>query len=299
MLAPRADPMTDPISPTAPTAADDAGDRRRRLEREREAADQLSRLHGALELQAAVLALLLPAGSQRAVRAWRAETAALPNIAAVRDQVSHLPGTARLPWLEALVSRLRDQPLDARQTLLEATRRVMAARGAVRPIDRLHWLAMRQWLGEGSAAESRAPAEAELSRLPQADVSAIASYSAFLARIVPIDTADAAEPADAAAVPPGIAWYDTVMAPWQPHASVAPCVAPDTDGLVHALQQLQVLPWMQRPVLARGWVSAAQQHSRHGRLGDGAADALRLSCTLLDSPLPPELARHFGAMPTA
>jgi hypothetical protein len=249
--------MTDPISPTAPTTAatatDDAGDRRRRLEREREAADQLSRLHGALELQAAVLALLLPAGSHRAARAWRAETAALPNIAAVRDHVGHLPGAARLPWLETLVSRLRDQPLDVRQTLLEATRRVMAARGAVRPIDRLHWLAMRQWLGEGSAAGSRAPAEAELSRLPQAEVSAIASYSAFLARIVPIDAAEAAEaadaaaPADAAAVAPGMAWYDTVMAPWQPHASVAPCVAPDTDGLVHALQQLQALPWMQRP----------------------------------------------------
>jgi hypothetical protein len=298
--------MTDPISPTAPTAAatatDDAGDRRRRLEREREATDQLSRLHGALELQAAVLALLLPAGSHRAARAWRAETAALPNIAAVRDHVGHLPGAARLPWLETLVSRLRDQPLDVRQTLLEATRRVMAARGAVRPIDRLHWLAMRQWLGEGSAAESRAPAEAELSRLPQAEVSAIASYSAFLARIVPIDAAEAtesSEPTDPATVPPGTAWYHTVMAPWQPHASVAPCVAPDTDGLVHALQQLQALPWMQRPVLARGWVSAAQQHSRYGRLGDSAADALRLSCTLLDSPLPPELARHFGAMPAA
>jgi hypothetical protein len=291
--------MTDPISPTAPTAHDDAGDRRRRLEREREAADQLARLNGALELQAAVLALLLPLGSHRAVRAWRAETAALPNIAAVREHVSHLPGAARLPWLETLVSRLRDQPLDVRQTLLEATRRVMGARGAVRPIDRLHWLAMRQWLGEGSAAGSRAPAEAELSRLPQAEVSAIASYSAFLARIVPVEaTAEAAAPIDAATVAPGIAWYDTVMAPWQQHATVPPCVAPDTDGLVHALQQLQALPWMQRPVLARGWVSAAQQHSRYGRLGDAAADALRLSCTLLDSPLPPELARHFGVVPT-
>ena len=48
-------------------------------------------------------------------------------------------------------------------------------------------------------------------------------------------------------------------------------------------------------MLARGWVSAAQQRSQHGRLGDGAADALRLSCRLLDSPLPPELARHYAA----
>jgi hypothetical protein len=50
---------------------------------------------------------------------------------------------------------------------------------------------------------------------------------------------------------------------------------------------------MQRPALMRGWVTAAVQHSRHGRLADTAADALRLSCALLDSPLPPELARHY------
>ena len=60
---------------------------------------------------------------------------------------------------------------------------------------------------------------------------------------------------------------------------------------------------MQRPMLARRWVTAAQQHSTEradhrletGRLDAGAADALRLMCTLLDSPLPPELAQHYGA----
>ena len=55
------------------------------------------------------------------------------------------------------------------------------------------------------------------------------------------------------------------------------------------------MAWMQRPALVRGWVTAAIQHSRYGRLTDTAADALRLSCALLASPLPPELARHHGA----
>ena len=282
--------MSDP-SPTPDTTHED--DSRRRLEREREAVDQLSRLNGTLELQAAVLALLLPAGSQRAARAWQIETETTPNAATLHEHVTSLSGPARLPWLETLVTRMRGQPLAARQTLLEATRRVMAARGTMRPIDKLHWLAMRQWLGEASAAAStRAPAEAELSRLPQSEVSAIATYSAFLSRMVPVDAVaapDASEPS------PGAAWYDAVMAPWQPHASVAPCVAPDTDALVHALQELQALPWMQRPLLVRGWVGAAHKASRHGRYADGAADALRLSCALLDSPQPPELARHFGS----
>ncbi len=284
------------MSDMPPTlAAASEAERRHRLELAQAAADHLSRLNGALELQAAVLALLLPADSQRATHAWRVETEATPNAQAVLKHVTQLPHAARLPWFETLVSRMRSQPQAERQALLESTRRVMAARGVVRPIDRLHWLAMRQRLGEASAAGARVAAATDLSRLPQSDVSAIAVYSAFLSRMVPVDAAQQPQPVGAAPLAAGVAWYDTVMSPWQRQATVEPCVPPDTDALVHALQELQALPWMQRPVLVRSWVGAARQHSRHGRLGDGAADALRLSCSLLDSPLPPELTRHYDA----
>jgi len=53
------------------------------------------------------------------------------------------------------------------------------------------------------------------------------------------------------------------------------------------------MAWMQRPVLVRNWVDTALARRERGRLRDSAADALRLSCGLLDSPLPPELARHY------
>ena len=282
--------MPDTATPAAVTPE---LDRRQRLDAERAAADQLSRLNGALELQAAVLALLLPAGSQRAARAWQIEAEGAPNAQALLGHVGHLSGAARLPWFETLVSRMRGQPLAARQGLLEATRRVMSARGAVRPIDRLHWLAMRQRLGGACSAGARSAASVDLSQLPQGDVLAIATYSAFLSRLVPVEPADATD-ATATATAPGAAWYDAVMAPWRDRATLPPCQPPDTDGLVHALQELQAMAWMQRPVLVRGWVTAALQHSRHGRLGDMAADALRLSCSLLDSPLPPELERHHA-----
>ena len=256
-------------------------------ERESAAADHLSRVNGTFGLHAAVLALLLPAGSRRAACAWQVETQAMPGAAALREHVEHLSPAVRLPWLDTLLVRMRGQPLAARQALLESTRRVMAARRVVRPLDRLHWLLMRQRLGESSAAAAHVAAHTDLLRLPQGDVSAIARYSAFLSRMVPVETG---EPADASA---GTAWYTTVMARWEPHAVIPPCEPPDTDGLVHALQVLQALAWMQRPVLARDWVSAAHQHSLHGRLTDTAADALRLSCALLDSPLPPDLERHY------
>lgn len=215
--------MTDTL---AAAAATHEAERRHRLELEQAGADHLSRLHGALELQAAVLALLLPADSQRAARAWQVETEATPNAQAVLEHVTQLPHAARLPWFETLVSRMRGQPQSARQALLESTRRVMAARGVVRPIDRLHWLAMRQRLGEASAASARVAAAADLSRLPQSDVSAIAVYSAFLSRMVPVDATHPPQPAGAAPAALGAAWYDTVMAPWhQPRHDRTLCAA--------------------------------------------------------------------------
>ena len=261
-------------------------------EAQQDAAAQLERLNGPQELHAAVLALLLPAGSKRASRAWKLECAGSTRAVQVREWVERLPGVARLPWFEVLVSRVRGQSLDARQALLEATRRVMGARGVMRPIDRLHWLAMRARMGEGTPATTRAAATSDLSQLPQSEVSVIAAYSAFLARMVPTEATDLD---DAAPTEAGLAWYASVMAPWEKRAAIPPCEPPDTDGLVHALQELQAMAWMQRPLLVRGWVLGAIEHSQYGRLTDTAADALRLSCSLLDSPLPPELTRHYGS----
>jgi hypothetical protein len=68
--------------------------------------------------------------------------------------------------------------------------------------------------------------------------------------------------------------------------------------MVEALARMQTLSWMQRPVVVRTWVTTALAKSRSGRLADLAADALRMSCALLDSPQPPDLARHYIALAT-
>jgi len=253
------------------------------------AADFLSRVQGSGELIAALLALLLPPGSQRARRAWEIETEATPGAAAVLAQVSSLLANARLPWFERLLRRMRRHPLEQRQILLESTRRLMSARGALRAIDRLHWFSMRQRLGEATPASARQAASTDLSQLPDVEVHAIAIYSAFLSRLVPLELGAAPTDAERAAGPD---WYLAVMNEWPQH-EVPALQLPGGDALVHALQQLQAMPWMQRPVLVRTWVDAALARRERGRLRDSAADALRLSCALLDSPLPPELARHY------
>ena len=269
---------------------DDAHAAAQALAPERDAADRLSRVHGAGELHAVLLALLLPPGSKRALKAWRLETTATPGVDALREHAASLSGAARLPWFEALLARMAAQPLAARQELLQATRRVMGARGIARPIDRLHWLAMRRGLGEVAPLAARAESHVEVAEWLESDVLSVAAYTAFLSRMVPGDEADA---------PQGRAWYDAVMATWLPFAEIPEWQPPNAEAMVEALAKMQTLSWMQRPVIVRNWVTTAIHLSRAQRLGDLSADALRLTCGLLDSPLPPELARHYIVLPGA
>lgn len=251
---------------------------------ERDAADRLVRVHGAAELQATLLALLLPAGSKRALRAWQIETEAMKDVDGLRAHVTSLSGAARLPWFERLLERMGKQPLAVRQDLLKATRRIMGARGTARPIDRLHWLAMRRGCGELAPLAARPEVNVEVTEWLESDVLDVASYTAFLSRMVPGEEADD---------PAGQAWYEAVMTTWQPFADVPAWQPPNAAGMVEALGHLQTLSWMQRPGVVRNWVTTAIRLSPANRLTDLSADALRLTCGLLDSPQPPELSRHY------
>lgn len=250
-----------------------------------EATETLARLHGPGELKAMLLALLLPPGSQRARRAWEIENEALPGAAALKAAVEAIPAAARLPWFELGLERFQGQPLAVKQALLESTRRIMSARGVARPIDRLHWLVMRQRLGPPPEFGTASP-ESTLAQLDDEPVLAASQFAAHLARMVP-----SAEPAE------GQAWFDAVTAPWKVRMLIPPMQPPDADTLVAALETLRQVGWMQRPVLLRGWVDAAVQLSPHQKLGDEAADALRLACLLLDTPPPPVLERHYAPRP--
>ncbi len=247
--------------------------------------ERLQHALGPGELRSGLLALLLPKGSHRAQATWLKEIQPTPFAMQLHAEAKALTGAARLPWFELLLVRMAGQRLAERQALLESARRIISARGAVKPLDTLHYLVMRRRLGEKAPAAAPAGATAEFSRLPESDVHAIARYTAFLTRMVPADSADGAA---------GARWYADVMKRWRDRVDIAAQLPlPDTDGVVHALHAIATLPWMQRPVLMRDWVSAALAHSAPEGLSELSADALRLSATLLDTPLPPELARHY------
>lgn len=262
------------------TAADD----------EHEALARLSRTHGTASLRAAVLSLVAqwPTGSGRtdALRAaWWAEAETTPGAEAIGADVALLSAAARLPCLEALLQRLRAGAKDDRRALLQATRRVMVARMPTPPIDRLLWLAMRRCLGERPPRADLPAAHNDLTDLPRSMREQIAVVTAHLSRLVP--GVERAADGDVSA------WYAAVLDRLTPEASHSTPVWPDGDALAHALLDVQTLPWMLRPVLVRAWVDAAGQVGPRIGLSPTAADALRLVAGLLDSPLPPELARCY------
>lgn len=248
------------------------------LPAEQEALSRLSFVQGYEELSAVILALVM---AESAMPVWSTETAGLPGAKALLDNVSHLGNAARLPCLEAMLSRMRLRPKPERRALLRATRRVIAAHKPLRPLDRLHWLAMRRRLGDPPPA-SLPQSQKDFAQLPSEFVPHVASVTAYLSRMVP--------GLDAAA---GQSWYAQALSRLVPRDVIPPCRPPDGEGFVHALQEVECLPWMTRPVIVRAWIAAAIAVPSLARLPAGAADAIRLAAGLLDSPLPPELARHY------
>lgn len=260
---------------------------------------RLQRQQDPQRLRGLALALIQTPTSAREAQALAEEAVGLTGgIAPLQASLRDLPDEARLPLLEWALQQLAATPLADRAALLQSARRVMCADGKVRPADRLRWLLMRHLLsGHGRpqpAPMPRARAELALADLPESSRQAIARFSAYLARMVPL-TDPIAKVGTA-----GVAWYRSVMRHcWLEGAP--PCQVPDTDAFGHALADLQQLSWMQRPVLVRLWVQAALKMTQQLWPGEplmlDAAEALRIATQLLDSPVPGAVAGRFIALP--
>lgn len=260
-----------------------------------DALQKLGRLMGPGELRAAVLALIAKPGSSREKQAWREETAHVPNAASVRAEVRKLSRATRAPALDRALRAFAQAPAPERRKLLASARRVMSGDGQVRPLDRLRWLTMHHLLGEEVAREGhadlRGPSANAVSKLVDAQRSDIATFTAFLARLVPMVDARAAVGGA------GARWYQTVLERWWEPGTYPACQVPDPDTLVRALWGVQELSWMLHPVLIRTWVDEAVRTSEPRVLRDEAAEALRLTCALLNTPMPPVLAKSFVECP--
>jgi len=256
---------------------------------EAERRERFMQVAGPGQLHAAALALLLTPGRAREMAVWRDECRHTVGAKELRNELMKVPWPERMPWLERFVGRVAQGPLDKRQQLLRAVRRLIAADGRALALDRLRWLAIRHALGDVKALARPAAAEVELEGLATGTALQIGRLSAFLSRIVPSPEIDIDVMSGAATS--GERWWRDVMQPW-PDAGATRDM-PDANALVSALHEVQALPWMLRPVLVRRWVDAAVALSPAGQIAPPAAEALRIAGRLLDSPLPPAVAACF------
>lgn len=239
--------------------------------------------------QAAAMALLVTAHSRRERAAWADFAQGLPDAERLYEDVALLPSPHRLPWLEHFARALAPCEVPMRHGLIGAARRMMTADGLVSRMDQLRWIALRHLLA-GSAVAPPAPAGAGLDALDSGQVHCVCLYAAFLSHLVPAPelTLDLSGHERV-----GQGWYDAVVATWYDQGEVPAREGHDIDATLRALRVLQTLPWLLRPVLVRGWFDAARALTDGPALHHDAADALRLSCVLLDSPVPPELAQQY------
>jgi hypothetical protein len=142
---------------------------------------------------------------------------------------------------------------------------------------------MRRALGEATSIVPRTESSVEVAEWLESDVFAVATYSAFLSRMVPGEGSDDEQAG---------AWYVAAMTAWQPFADIPDWSVQSSEAMLDALGRLQTLSWMQRPVVIRNWIVSTLTHGSGMGFTPCGADALRMTCALLDSPPAPELARH-------
>ena len=255
----------------------------------RECVARLHALREPAQWQAATLALMLASDSKRERAVWFDETRGVAAAERLLDDALALPHTHRLPWFEAFARQLAPGPVELRHAVVGSARRLMTADGMVTQMDQLRWVALRHLLA-GSAVAAPAAAETGLAELDDGLALKVCLYSAFLTHMVPAPelTLDLTGHES-----PGQTWYDSVIAPWYERFELPPRERHDIDATLRALRVLQSMPWLLRPVLVRSWFDAARVLTDGPVLHPVAADALRLTCTLLDSPVPPELGRQY------
>ena len=257
---------------------------------ERERGHRLRALHDDPDaLDAAVLACLLTPRSALDVAMWRSLVARPDALAPVREDVEQLSSSQRLPWFEHFARALAPGPVARRQALIGAARRLLTADRVVTPMDQLRWIALRHLLA-GSAVAPPAAAANDFETLDADQVHSICVYCGFLSTLVPTPEVHF-DPTGYGSV--SQEWYDTVTAPWIDRTDVPAREGYDIDAALRALRELQAMPWLLRPMLVRSWFDAARALTEGPVLHAGAADALRLSCVLLDSPVPPELGEQY------
>jgi Zn-dependent protease with chaperone function len=249
-------------------------------ERERDALRRTLQWYGIGEWQAAMLALTIDPQAPEAAARWRAyelATADLHVATAVRDEVQALRTGARRRVLQTLLQRVRQSPPQHQRRLLrEWAKRRSSLASANAAAD--HWRAL-------VIRNAFAPARVQTTRGTLAShAEAVRAATRCMARVLTLEPGAQARWHDAA-----IAALESMglPAPRSPGIGLAPPTVPAGQRELMAALRVRRLSAMQRPLLLRAWIDAAQASG--AALPPASADALHLSGLALNVPLPAPL----------
>jgi Peptidase family M48 len=252
-------------------------------ERERDALRRIEQWYGLGEWQAAMLALAIDPQAAEAAARWRsyaATTADLHVASAVREEVQALRTSARRVVMEKLLDRVRQSPpLHQRRLQREWAQRRAALAGANTAADQWRWLVIRN-----AFAPARPPA-ARGTLATHADE--VRAATRCMARVLMPHAIAQVEWHDAA-----IAALESMGLPQRrgPGVGLAPPTVPADQRMLITALRVRRLSAMQRPLLLRAWVDAAQQSAdADAPLSPQGADALHLACVALQVPAPDAL----------
>jgi Zn-dependent protease with chaperone function len=244
-------------------------------ERERDALRRVEQWYGIGEWQAAMLALAIDPRAPDSAARWRAYEAATADLhvaTAVREEVQALRPSTRRQVVAKLLDRVRQSPPQHQRRLQrEWAQRRAAPAGANAPADQWRALVIRHTF----APPQRAPARGRLA--DHADE--VRAATRCMARVLASDVFTQDQWHDAA-----IAALESMGLPHQrgPGIGLAPPTVPAHQHELHAALRVRRLSVMQKPLLVRAWIDAAQGIE----LTSHSTDALHLLCVALNVPAP-------------
>jgi hypothetical protein len=242
-------------------------------ERERDALRRIEQWYGIGEWQAAMLALAIDPQAADAAARWRAYEAATADLhvaSAVREEVQALRTGARRQVMATLLDRVRQSPPLHQQRLRREwaqRRRHPALASANTPADQ--WRALV--IHHAFAAPRRAPARGTLATHAEA----VRAATRCMARVLTSNPVTQDQWHDAA-----VAALESMGLPPMrgPGVGLAPPTVPVDQRELHAALRLRRLSVMQRPLVVRAWVEAAQRCALPLQAEGG--DMLHLLCVV-------------------
>lgn len=257
--------------------------------------------HSPEEQRAALLACFVVPGQPADETLWRRLTHA-PQAGAILRAIHGLSAAERSDTFETLLRRYAAHSSQERRALAEGAQLLTRQQGRRQwARNRLRWQVIRHVLHPEPTATDPAARGATLDELSQRQLMYVATFTAFLAHLVPGPTptgeigaggedwyyavmARCVGDRRAMALPPDVSSFGRTQ--WDLEEAID---TPELAGLDRALWGLQELSVSARQQLLRVWVDEACDRDPD-TLGDEAAATLRLAAALLDASLPPALA---------